>query len=77
MGRGGPGSVEMLVMVGQGPVGVLVPGARQVGAVPMLRRCLCRGNGKRSLENLVGPSGGPQWIGADLVLMCVRGITMS
>ncbi len=45
--------------------------------VPMLRRCLCRGNGKRSLANLVGHSGGPKWIGADLVLMGVRGIAMS
>jgi hypothetical protein len=43
----------------------------------MLRRCLCRGSGKGSLASLVGLSGGPKWIGADLVLMCVRGIAMS
>lgn len=67
----------MLIMVGQGPVGVLVTGGREVGggayasAVPVSRKR------KRSLPNLVGPSGGPKWIGADQVLMCVRGIAMS
>lgn len=77
MGRVARAGCEMLVMVGQGPVGVLVRGGREVGgdayasAVPVSRKR------KRSLANLVGPLGGPKWIGADLVLMCVRGIALS
>lgn len=44
MGAGGPGWREMLVVVGQGPVGVLVTGGREVGggayasAVPVSRK---------------------------------------